>query len=142
VDTAKGSLDIWLPAEAAHQKWLEWAGGTEGTGRTPSLTQVTEYLPRQKLPPSLCSVDSGTCYFQVSNGATRVTLELRRNPKGLRQRPKSPDWMLQRITAYLRRFKNFAEGGRPRKRKRQMSRPVLARSALRLQLHRRQALAD
>jgi hypothetical protein len=127
MDTAKSSLDIWLPAEKAHQKWLEWAGGTEGTGRTPNLTQVTEYLPRQKLPHSLCSVDSGTCYFQMSNGATRVTLELRRNPKGFRRPPKSPDWILQRITAYLRRFKNFAEGRHPRNHKRQISRPALSR---------------
>jgi hypothetical protein len=141
VDTAKGSLDVWLPAETAHRKWLEWAGGTEGTGRTPNLAQVTEYLPRQKLPPPLCSVDSGTCYFQVSDGATRVTLELRRNPKVLRRAPRSPEWMLQRITAYLRRFKNFAEG-RPRKHKRQISRPALSRSAHRLQPRRRQVLAD
>ena len=142
MDTAKGSLDIWLPAENAHQKWLEWAGGTEGTGRTPNLTQVTEYLPRQRLPHSLCSVDSGTCYFQVSNGATRVTLELRRNPKDLRHAPKSPDWMLHRIMAYLQRFKNFAEGRRRRTHKRQISRPALSRSAHRLQPRRRQVLAD
>ena len=127
MDTAKGSLDIWLPAETAHQRWLEWAGGTAGTGRTPNLTQVTEYLPRQKLPDSLCSVESGTCYFQVSNGATRVTMELRHNPTALQQAARTPDWMLQRITAYLRRFKNFAEGRHPRKHKRQISRPALSR---------------
>lgn len=137
MDTAKGSLDVWLPAETAHQKWLEWAGGTEGTGRTPTLTQVTEYLPPQKLPHPLCSVDSGTCYFQVSNGATRVTLELRHKAKALRQAPRTSDWMLQRIRAYLRRFKDFAEGRQPQKHKRQISRPALSRSALRLQPHRR-----
>jgi hypothetical protein len=142
VDIAKGSLDVWLPAETAHQKWLEWAGGTAGTGRTPNLTQVTEYLPPQKLPPSLGGVDSGTCYFQVSNGATRVTMELRRNPKALRQAARTPDWMLRRIRAYLRRFKDFAEGRQPRKHKRQISRPALSRSPLRLQPHRRQVLTD
>lgn len=142
MDTAKGSLDVWLPAETAHRKWLEWAGGTEGTGRTPNLTQVTEYLPPQKLPHPLCSVDSGTCYFQGSNGATRVTLELRRNPKVLRHATRSSDWMLQRITAYLRRFKNFAEGRQPAKHKRQISRPAASRSPLKLQPHRRQVLAD
>ena len=142
MDAAKDSLDVWLPAETAHQKWLEWAGGTAGTGRTPNLTQVTEYLPRQKLPHSLCSADSGTCYFQVSNGATRVTIELRHNPTALQQAASTPDRMLQRIKAYLRRFKNFAEGRQPRKHKQQTSRLAPSRSAHRLRPHRRQVLAD
>jgi len=142
VDAAKDSLDVWLPAETAHQKWLEWAGGTAGTGRTPNLTQVTEYLPPQKLPHSLSSVDSGTCYFQGNNGATRVTIELRRKPTALRQAAKTPDWMLQRISAYLRRFKNFAEGRQPRKHKQQTSRLAPSRSSHRLRPHRRQVLAD
>jgi hypothetical protein len=142
MDTAKGSLDVRLPAETAHQKWLEWAGGTSGTGRTPNLTQVTEYLPRQKLPHSLCGVESGTCYFQGSNGATRVTIEVRHNPRALQQAASAPDWMLQRIGAYLRRFKSFAEGRRRRTHKRQISRPALSRSAHRLQPRRRQVLAD
>jgi hypothetical protein len=140
MDTAKGSLDVWLPAETAHQKWLEWAGGTAGTGRTPNLTQVTEYLPPQKLPASLSRVDSGTCYFQGNNGATRVTIELRQSPTALRRAART-DWTFQRIVAYLRRFKNFAEGRQPRKHKQQISRPTRARSALRPQPHRRHVIA-
>lgn len=107
MDIAKSSLEVRLPAEQAHVKWLEWAGGTAGTGRTPTGTLVTEYLPHRNLPPSLSSVDDGTCYFQSENGTTRITMELRRNRS--RKRVMS-DWMLQRIKAHLRRFKHFAEG--------------------------------
>lgn len=128
MDIAKSSLDVRLSAEQAHVRWLEWAGGTSGTGRTPTGTLVTEYLPHRKLPPSLSSLDDGTCYFQSDNGATRVTLELRRKP---RLGQAAPDWMLPRIKAYLRRFKHFAEGRRSERLRRThpIARRPLSRSA-------------
>lgn len=128
MEIAKSSLDVQLPAEQAHVKWLEWAGGTAGTGRTPTGTLVTEYLPQRKLPHSLSGVDDGTCYFQSDNGTTRITMELRRNR---RRKQAMSDWMLLRIKAHLRRFKHFAEGRGSQRLKRTppIARRPLSRSA-------------
>jgi hypothetical protein len=107
--SAESSVEVGLPPDQTHRKWLEWTGeGGPGTGGSRS-TEVTA----EKLPSGLSSAEKGNCYFDAADGGkTRVRMQLRYNQGVIEKEGLAPDWVDQRIKLYLSRFKNFAEGRR------------------------------
>jgi len=107
MQTAESSVDVKLPPEEAHKKWLEWTG--EGGPGMPQGT--SEKVGGAQISPELSKVEAGTANFDPSDDdGTKVRMQMRYNPSVIEQEGLRPEWVEQRITRYLSRFKNFAEG--------------------------------
>ena len=107
MQTADRSMEVQLPPEAAHKKWLEWTG--KGGPGMPQGSQ--EPVSGDQVGAGLESVEQGMANFEpAGSGATRVHMQLRFNESAMQEHKLEPDWMHRRMDQYLERFKNFAEG--------------------------------
>ena len=101
---AQSSVEVGIPPEKAKEKWTEWTkqggpGMSQGGGKG------------AEIPAELTKIEQGMAYFEKgSNGNTRVRMELKYNPDGLKQQGLDEEWVEKRVNLYLTRFKNFAEG--------------------------------
>jgi hypothetical protein len=101
---AESSVEVGLPSDKTQAKWQEWTKeGGPGMGKTADVKSG-------QLPEDLRKVEAGTCYFEGANGTTKVRMQLKFNPEVLQKEGIASDWMEKRISLYLQRFKNFAEG--------------------------------
>jgi hypothetical protein len=107
MQTAESSVEVQMPPEQAHKKWLEWTG--EGG---PGMPQAgAQEVDTSKMDPELKKSEKGMAYFEPgSGGATRLRMQLRFNPDVVKKEGLDEDWVSRRINLYLSRFKNFAEG--------------------------------
>ena len=107
---AESSVEVGLPAEKTHAKWIEWT--KEGGPGMPQAAkgQGQDISPLQ-LPEELRKAERGTSYFEPGKaGGTEVRMQLRYNRDVIEKEGLGPDWVEKRIALYLQRFKNFAEG--------------------------------
>jgi hypothetical protein len=110
VETAKHSVEVPLPVEEAHAKWLAWVGERVGSQQG-SGEQVSEEVDRDQLPAQPAEADKGTVYFNsLGEDSTRVTLQIRYNPDAVKEAGLAPDYVGQRISLYLQRYSDFAQG--------------------------------
>jgi hypothetical protein len=107
MQTAESEVEVKLPAEQAHKKWLEWTG--EGG---PGMPQgKSEQVDGGKVAPEMANSEKGNIYFEPgSAGGTKLRMQLRFNPDVVKNEGLDQDWVERRVTLYLSRFKNFAEG--------------------------------
>ena len=107
---AESSVDVGRPSDKTQAKWHEWTKeGGPGMGGQQSGGKSADVKTAQ-LPEELRKTEAGTCYFEGSNGTTKVRMQLRYNPNVLQKEGIKTDWVEKRISLYLQRFKNFAEG--------------------------------
>ena len=108
--TAETTIDLGIPPDKAHQKWLEWTK-EGGPGMGLKLGSQSEEVPTNQLPQELRDAERGIASFDPgSSGGTQVRMQLRYNREVIEKERMAPDWVEQRIRLYLQRFKNFAEG--------------------------------
>lgn len=100
METARRSISVTLPPQAAYDRWLQFTGQTQRPEVTRAGTSADE-LPDE--------VEKGRVYFADEAGASRVTMELRYNPRAVKEAGLTDDWVSQRVALYLRRFKEQAE---------------------------------
>lgn len=101
MEIARRSIAVKLSPEAAHERWLKFTGQ-----QGPSEGSATE-VPTSELPDE---VDKGKVYFgDEEAGSTRVTMELRYNPRAVQEAGLEEDWVGERLELYLRRFQEQAE---------------------------------
>jgi hypothetical protein len=107
---AESSVDVGLPPDTTHAKWLEWTKeGGPGDGQKTGT--ASEALTAKQLPEELRNAERGTASFEPGpSGATRVRMQLRYNRDVIEKEGMGPDWVEKRISLYLQRFRNFAEG--------------------------------
>jgi hypothetical protein len=107
---AESSVDVKIPPEKAHAKWLEWTKeGGPGMGQKGG--GQSEEVSGKQLPEELRNAERGTASFEPGSAdGTRVHMQLRYNPDVVKKEGMAPDWVEKRIGLYLQRFKNFAEG--------------------------------
>ena len=101
MEIARRSIKVKLSPDAAHERWLRFAGQGGSSG-----ADAAE-VPPAKLPDE---VEKGRVYFgEDEAGSTRVTMELQYNPRAVQEAGLTDDWVSQRVELYLRRFKEQAE---------------------------------
>jgi hypothetical protein len=107
MQTAESSVEVKMPPEQVHKKWLEWTG--EGGPGMPQGGSAE--VDTGKMDPELQKSEKGMAYFEPGGeGATKVRMQLRFNPEVIKNEGLDQDWVSRRINLYLSRFKNFAEG--------------------------------
>ena len=101
MEIARRSIDVALTPDIAHERWLRFTG----QGGSPGASAAE--VPGSTLPDE---IDKGKVYFgDEEAGSTRVTMELRYNPRAVQEAGLTEDWVGQRLELYLRRFKEQAE---------------------------------
>jgi hypothetical protein len=107
---AQSSIELGIAPDKAHAKWLEWTK-EGGPGMGLKFGSSSEEVTSKQLPEELREAERGTVSFEPgSSGGSRVQLQLRYNRDVIAKEKMAPDWVEKRISLYLQRFKNFAEG--------------------------------
>jgi hypothetical protein len=107
---AESSIELGIPPDKAHAKWLEWTK-EGGPGMGLKFGSSSEEISAQQLPEELRNAERGTASFEPGeSGGSRVRVQLRYNRDVIEKEKMAPDWVDKRISLYLQRFKNFAEG--------------------------------
>ena len=106
MQTADSSVEVQLPPEEAHKKWLAWTG--KGG---PGMPQGTSEGVTADQIAGLEMIEQGTCHFEPGrSGGSRAHMELRYNPAVIQEEGLEPGWLERRMAQYLERFKKYAEG--------------------------------
>lgn len=110
--TVRNTVEVPLPVDQVHGQWLAFTG--QATSRQAGTgDHLKEEVPADRVVGEAPKDDKGTISFDaVSPERTRVTMELRCNPKALADAGHDNDWVSRRIGMYLERFKE-ATGARP-----------------------------
>ena len=104
--TAESAVEVTLPPDQAHKKWLEWTG--EGGPGMPQGS--SEQVQAGQVDAQRDKAEKGNCYFEAGDRGTKVRMQLRFNPDVIQKEGLDADWVERRVSMYLNRFKNFAEG--------------------------------
>ncbi|HET8631257.1 MAG TPA: hypothetical protein VFL91_27880 [Thermomicrobiales bacterium] len=111
METAESTIEIPLSVEDAHGAWLAFTG--QATARSAVTGERTqEAVPAEQLPGGAADGDKGTIYFNgLGPDRTRVTMQLRYNPRALADVGRDHAWITRRIEMYLERYR--AASGSP-----------------------------
>src|SRR2546430_16671393 len=100
MQTAESTIEVKLPAEEAHKKWMEWTGkGGPGMPQGDS-----EQVSGRDLGAGLEKIEQGACEFEpAGDGTTMVRMRLRHNPTGYVRQGLVGVWIQWRHVLYLQR---------------------------------------
>src|SRR5438067_1483473 len=98
MQTAESAVEVKMPPQEAHTKWLEWTGAGG-----PGMQQGgSEEVKAGQVSPEMANSEKGTCYFEPgSAGGTSVRMQLRYNPDVIRREGLEDDWVERRINLEL-----------------------------------------
>jgi len=97
---ARRSVVVGQDVDETRRRWLEFTGSRGRPNESRRTEAVSERLPAE--------LEAGRAFFSSEGPATtRVTMELRFNPRAVEDAGRSEDWVGLRIEMYLRRFKDF-----------------------------------